>query len=213
MRAFIFRDPHRVDAVSLCGIQAISIKTFPLERLTENGLTFFRCFVVTLEVCRSRCKVPRNHRDRREPNTTTASRTAASCHRSDMAPLVTDAQSMIAGMAPQRQPGRFRFQTIASSEKIPPNALGTFREAEGLSVIVPTTEMSDGSAFAWITLTVHSSLDGVGLTAAVSQALAEQGIPCNVVAAAHHDHLFVPESRADETVLILESLAKRASTE
>jgi uncharacterized protein len=80
-------------------------------------------------------------------------------------------------------------------------------------VIVPTTEMSDESAFSWITLTVNSSLDGVGLTAAVSQALAEQGIPCNVVAAAHHDHLFVPERRAEETVLILESLAKRASTE
>jgi uncharacterized protein len=105
---------------------------------------------------------------------------------------------MIAGMAPRRQPGRFKFQTIALSETIPTDALGTFREAEGLSVIVPTTEMSE-SALSWITLTVHSALDGVGLTAAVSQALAENGIPCNVVAAAYHDHLFVPERRAEES--------------
>jgi hypothetical protein len=60
---------------------------------------------------------------------------------------------------------------------------------------------------ACITLTVQSALDGVGLTAAVSGALAEAGIPCNMVAAFHHDHVFVPEDRAGEALAILTALA------
>ena len=45
---------------------------------------------------------------------------------------------------------------------------------------------------AWITLTVHSDLEAVGLTAAFARALGEAGISCNVMAAAYHDHIFVP---------------------
>jgi hypothetical protein len=54
-----------------------------------------------------------------------------------------------------------------------------------------------------ITLTVPSALDGVGLTAAVATALADAGIPCNVVAAFHHDHLFVPAAMAKRAVRVL----------
>jgi hypothetical protein len=70
----------------------------------------------------------------------------------------------------------------------------TFTEEEGLTVIL-SQEEADAAGLAydlateWITLTVHSALDGVGLTAAVSEALAGAGISCNVAAAAHHDHL------------------------
>jgi uncharacterized protein len=62
---------------------------------------------------------------------------------------------------------------------------------------------------AWITLTVHSDLAAAGLTAAVSSALFEQGISCNVVAAAHHDHLFVPENCAEEALAVLKALSDR----
>ncbi len=72
-------------------------------------------------------------------------------------------------------------------------------------------EMAEGlPRFARITLQVHSDLEGVGLTAAVSSALAEAGISCNVIAAFHHDHLFVPWDRRLEAMAILKQLANDA---
>ena len=62
----------------------------------------------------------------------------------------------------------------------------------------------------WITLTVQSSLAAVGLTAAVSTALAEAGISCNVVAGYHHDHLLVPADRLDDALAALRRLAGNA---
>lgn len=60
---------------------------------------------------------------------------------------------------------------------------------------------------AWITLRVHSALDAVGLTAAVSLALTDAGLSCNVVAGFHHDHVFVPYDRAAQAVDVLKALA------
>ncbi|NOX29081.1 MAG: ACT domain-containing protein, partial [Actinobacteria bacterium] len=56
---------------------------------------------------------------------------------------------------------------------------------------------------AWLTLTVHSSLEAVGLTAAVSARLTDVDIPCNVIAGYHHDHLLVPVDRVDEAISAL----------
>lgn len=57
--------------------------------------------------------------------------------------------------------------------------------------------------FARITLQVHSSLDAVGLTAAVAGRLAERRISANVVAGFSHDHLFVPWQPREEAVEVL----------
>ena len=70
------------------------------------------------------------------------------------------------------------------------------REAEGYTVVL-NRQVADSLALdynfvaSWITLTVHSALDAVGLTAAFSNALAQNGISCNVVAGYYHDHIFV----------------------
>jgi hypothetical protein len=112
---------------------------------------------------------------------------------------------MLAGMAPVLNPGCYSYRTLAPGEAIPEAAIGTFREAEGPSAIVPATD-ADPLPLSWITLTVHSALDGVGLTAAVSGALAEAGIACNMVAAHHHDHLFVPAPDAERAMAILRAL-------
>jgi len=57
-------------------------------------------------------------------------------------------------------------------------------------------------------LDVNSALDAVGLTAAVSSALAAHGIPCNVLAGYHHDHLLVPIERAELAIAILDALSE-----
>lgn len=59
-----------------------------------------------------------------------------------------------------------------------------------------------------ISLTVHSSLEAVGLTARISSAFAEANLPCNVVAGYFHDHVFVPEGREQEAMGVLGALAK-----
>ena len=53
---------------------------------------------------------------------------------------------------------------------------------------------------------MYSSLETVGLTAAFSKALTEEEISCNVVAAFHHDHLFVPFEQRDKALEILRRL-------
>lgn len=85
-------------------------------------------------------------------------------------------------------------------------------EKEGLTVIIDThTAVSNGipvlDIFKRITLNIHSSLQAVGLTAAVSTRLANAGISANVVAGFFHDHVFVQEHHADEAVRILRALA------
>lgn len=65
-----------------------------------------------------------------------------------------------------------------------------------------------GRPGAVITLSVHSSLDAVGLTAAVARQLATGGISCSVVAGYFHDRLFVPIDKADLAVNLLRDLTK-----
>ena len=91
----------------------------------------------------------------------------------------------------------------------------TFRESEGLTAIVGKSQAeAPGVLYTFpcrlITLAVHSSLDAVGFLACITNGLARAGIACNAVAAFHHDHLFVPEARAAETLQVLHSLAAEA---
>lgn len=93
-----------------------------------------------------------------------------------------------------------------------------FLETEGLSIIVKESHAVSADLpilfrAAWITLSVHSELSAVGLTAAVSQALYHAGISCNVVAAANHDHLFVPVERALDAMDVLKNLQSQANTQ
>ena len=118
---------------------------------------------------------------------------------------VSDLAAMLAGMAPALDLRRWAF--VAAEGEVPADAFALIREDEGTSAILP----QDGGDFARITLMVHSALDGVGLTAAVSGALAGAGIACNVVAGLHHDHLFVPWDRREEALALLKELAVRAA--
>jgi hypothetical protein len=134
---------------------------------------------------------------------------------------VSDLQVLLTSMSPVLEPRTVAFLSFPDGTNrladIPPAALiGTFREREGLTVIVESSVaerlgMPILFRAAWITLTVHSNLAAVGLTAAFSAALGEAGISCNVVAAACHDHIFVPVERAADAMDALQSLQRRAA--
>ncbi|MFD0979374.1 ACT domain-containing protein [Tropicimonas aquimaris] len=131
-----------------------------------------------------------------------------------MTERVKEGQAMVRQMAPRLVPGHFAFRTLLDPDELAevlPRAQGMFREAEGISVIVPVPPGAP-LAMRQITLEVHSALDGVGLTAAVSGAFAALGIPCNMVAAHHHDHVFVPEDQAEAALDALRALAEGASS-
>ncbi len=132
-----------------------------------------------------------------------------------MAGPVQDREAMIAGMTPELQPGRYLFAAAPPGlTDAPASAFASFREAEGLTMILPEAEAralgtSTGPAMCCITLMVYSSLEGFGLTAAVVTELAEARIACNMVAGLHHDHAFVPADRAEEALALLKALQSR----
>lgn len=125
---------------------------------------------------------------------------------------VSDLATLLSQMRPELHSGRYAFVTLPPGYPLDPSRIvASIREPEGLSVIITEDDAIDLGlpvAFmaAWITLTVHSDLAAVGLTAAFSTALGRAGISCNVVAGVHHDHLFVPVGQAQEAMQMLREL-------
>ena len=122
---------------------------------------------------------------------------------------------LLRSLRPERQPGVYAFVVAPPQSDIAAlQPIATFREAEGTTLIVDAAR-ADAAGLAvryraaWLTLTVQSELHDVGLTAAVATALADAGISCNVVAAVHHDHLFVPVDAADAALAALAALQRR----
>ena len=123
-------------------------------------------------------------------------------------------ERLLASLEPVQRPGTFVFAVVedaASVGAVVPEA--TVREEEGLTVVLRREDADRlGIAYehlaAWITLRVHSALDAVGLTAAVSTALADAGLSCNVIAGYHHDHLLVPADRAQDAITVLAGLSR-----
>lgn len=120
---------------------------------------------------------------------------------------VSDPAAMLARMAPVLDAARWQFTLVDGDA--PPDSFALIREAEGTTAIIPHTG-ERAPAFARITLQVHSALEGVGLTAAVSSALAGADIACNIVAGFHHDHLFVPWDRREQALAVLAALSRGA---
>ncbi len=128
-----------------------------------------------------------------------------------------DLRQLLAAMEPRLLPDEFVFCTLAQERNevasdLP--ALASFREEEGLSLVLERSlaerrGFQYGPVMRCICLTVHSALDAVGLTAAISSRLARQGISANVVAAYFHDHVFVPAARAEEALEALRELSTK----
>lgn len=130
----------------------------------------------------------------------------------------TDLQVMLERMRPVRRGGTYVFAVVPEDTAVPAaDVVASVREDEGVTLILPK-EAADrhglGYDFVagWITLDVHSALSAVGLTAAVSRALADDGISCNVLAGYYHDHLLVPIDRVVDAMLVLGATVDEAYT-
>ena len=125
------------------------------------------------------------------------------------APGETDLAAMLATLSVQRRPGVFAYIAVqVPTPGLIAAAHAVVKEGRLTTIVLPVDAAARaGQAtdvqFAWLTLTVQSSLDAVGLTAVVSARLAAIGIPCNVLAGYHHDHLLVPVDRVDDAISVL----------
>lgn len=125
----------------------------------------------------------------------------------------TDLDRLLAGMTPVLAPGVYLFCTTPRTDHpARARALMTLHEDEGLTLILPEAEAGDPALrpvfrCRRITLTVHSALEAVGFIARIATRLAAQGMGVNPVAGYFHDHLFVPEDRADDAMAALRALA------
>lgn len=136
---------------------------------------------------------------------------------SPQARQVEELARLLRTLEPVLQPGTYAFVSVADANALAGvEVVATIREPEGLSAILAeadATRLGLPVVFraSWITLTVQSELEAVGLTAAFSTALGAAGIPCNVVAGAFHDHLFVPVDGAEEALAVLRGLQSSAA--
>ena len=129
---------------------------------------------------------------------------------------ITDLQELLANLQPRLHDGEYVFCSVKDAnweDWIALEPLGMFREAEGLSSILrrdraEAAGLEYDCLFRLIELRVHSSLEAVGLTAAISTCLAERSISANVVAAYHHDWIFVLADRAGDAMTAIQSLSK-----
>ncbi len=123
----------------------------------------------------------------------------------------TNLALLLQSMEPKIVDGEFVFISIADGQygqcqTLQPKAM--FIEDEGMTLVVPKQlAQQQGypyhSVFKCITLTVHSSLDAVGLTAAFANILKQQHISANVIAGFYHDHIFVPSHQAKQALAAL----------
>ncbi len=86
--------------------------------------------------------------------------------------------------------------------------LFSFKEKEGVTYLVLKTvaehhNIPCNESWALISLETTTSLSATGITAHISSALAKEKIPCNMIAAFHHDYLFVPFESAERAMIIL----------
>ncbi|WP_133470900.1 ACT domain-containing protein [Paraglaciecola marina] len=125
----------------------------------------------------------------------------------------TNLEKLLRSMSPKLLPEEYVFCSVEGryGDFQELNPLAVYQESEGLTLVLlaktaKANKLPFESVFKGITLTVHSSLDAVGLTAAVATKLAEKGISANVIAAYYHDHIFVQAEKAELAMAALGEL-------
>lgn len=122
---------------------------------------------------------------------------------------LTNLHEILGALRPSVRQGSFVYVTSPTPPEV--DAHARIVEDEGVTLVLDQAVADDHGleyegVFGWITLQAHTSLEAVGITAAVSTALARVGISCNVLAGFYHDHLLVPVDHVDEAVDVLGGL-------
>lgn len=127
----------------------------------------------------------------------------------------TNLDQLLSNMSPELRQGDYVFCVSNATNYDAINKIRPFAciyESEGMTLVVlKETAHRFGldyeQTFGCITLNVHSSLEAVGLTAAVSTALTDHQISANIIAGFYHDHIFVPTEFAARALDILSRLS------
>ena len=128
---------------------------------------------------------------------------------------ITDLDILLKSMSPELIEGNYVFCTINGPllDYLPLEPIATFHEKEGLTLVLQAHQATEAkldfdAIFSLITLSVHSSLEAVGLTAAFATKLASYGISANVIAGYYHDHIFVQKDKVDAAMAALKAFSK-----
>ena len=132
----------------------------------------------------------------------------------------SDLSKLLGTLSVIRRDGIWRFETIDKDEASWAELVSLrgvrdiamlFQESEGLTVITSAEASTpESNRWVWLELSVYSDLQAVGFLARVAAALTQADVPCNAIAAYHHDHIFVPASKADDAIAAIEALRTQA---
>ena len=129
----------------------------------------------------------------------------------------TDINTLLSGLTPQLLNDTYVFCTLPDGvygDYAMTRPIASFQEVEGLTLVM-TQGNADAQSlvydglFCCISLQIHSSLQAVGLTAAISSKLADADISANIIAGYYHDHLFVPQAKVVEALEVLNNINNR----
>jgi uncharacterized protein len=123
-------------------------------------------------------------------------------------------QILLSTMEPVLDENPFGFVSLPSGDELLSIVVpfAVVREDEGVTIVMPLAALErhnlKSEAWAKISLTIHSSLSAVGLTAAIATELGKENISANVVAGYYHDHFFVQWDRRFDAMDALASFKK-----